>query len=42
MKKLLLIVGVAVGTNAGIALALHEKMRGHEPMSPGGHAKHEK
>jgi len=42
MKTLLLIVGITVGINAGIALAQHEKMPGHETMSPGDHAKHEK
>ena len=42
MKRLLLIVAVAVGMNAGIALAQHEKMPGHENMPPGDHAKHEK
>ena len=42
MKRLSLIVGVAVAMNAGVALAQHEKMPGHENMSPGDHAKHEK
>jgi hypothetical protein len=42
MKRLLPIVGIAVGMSAGIALAQHEKMPGHESMPPGDHAKHSK
>ena len=42
MKKLFLIVGIAIGMNSGIALAQHEKMPGHENMPPGDHAKHGK
>lgn len=42
MKTLLIIVGIAVGMNAGVALAQHEKMPGHENMPPGDHSKHKK
>lgn len=42
MRKLLLIVGVAFGLNAGTALAQHENMPGHDMPGhdndmPGGH-----
>jgi uncharacterized protein involved in copper resistance len=42
MKRLLLIVGIALGVNASGALAQHEKMPGHENMPQGDHAKHNK
>ena len=42
MKSPLLIVGIAVGVSASIALAQHEKMSGHENMPPGDNAKHTK
>ena len=39
MKKRLLIIGIAVGMNAGGALAQHENMPGHKNMPPGDQAK---
>ena len=38
MRKRLLIIGIAVGMNAGVALAQHENMPGHKNMPPGDQA----
>ena len=42
MKKVMLIVGIAAGMNATVAVAQHEDMPGHENMPSGEHAKHNK
>jgi hypothetical protein len=48
MKRVLLIVGIAVGMNTSVALAEHENMPGHanmpdsKKMPEGDHAKHNK